>query len=164
MIRLQLDRIKAKAAAQPPGYLEALLEAGKVDGEWLVLSPRDHKKFMAKFRTPFRPQFPPKPERISPVKKVINFTRSLRGWARDGFKLAAVSEVERRRSICLGCPHWHRDGNFGLGECGVPACGCSKAKWHVATQGCPLGKWDATALHRGWMELARGVLGRLLRG
>lgn len=48
---------------------------------------------------------------------------------------------EERMKICRACEHWRESGNLGLGECGHPRCGCTRAKQRLTTEKCPLHKW-----------------------
>lgn len=92
-------------------------------------------------------KFAPKQE-VAPAPVVPILTkaqRMLQGlgrWQHAGFKVAPLEERERRGGICNLCPHWKPDGNWGLGECTAPGCGCTRAKVWLATERCPLGKWE----------------------
>jgi len=51
-------------------------------------------------------------------------------------------ELDYRLSVCRGCHLWDEGGNVGLGKCNHPGCGCTKLKHGLATEKCPLFKWN----------------------
>lgn len=73
--------------------------------------------------------------------KLLHLRRALRRWQAAGCPLAPRPVRHARATICTACPHWAPGGNLGLGECRAPGCGCTRAKWWLATEACPLGKW-----------------------
>jgi len=73
--------------------------------------------------------------------KLRHLRRALQRWQASGCPLAPRAVRRARAAACAACPHWHPDGNLGLGECRAPGCGCTRAKWWLATEACPLGKW-----------------------
>lgn len=77
--------------------------------------------------------------------KLGHLRRSLRRWQAAGFPLTPRPVRRERGAICAACEHWYPGGNLGLGECRAPGCGCTRAKWWLATEACPLGKWVAIA-------------------
>jgi hypothetical protein len=92
------------------------------------------------------PELEPKNRRplepVTVLTKAERMMRALNRWQRAGFKIAPLEERERRGGICDLCPHWKPEGNWGLGECTAPGCGCTRAKVWLATERCPLGKWE----------------------
>lgn len=84
---------------------------------------------------------PPQP--TSAAQKLRNLKTAMKRWQASGFEMAPGRERKIRSAICSVCPHWNGLGNFGLGECKAPGCGCTRAKVWLATEACPLGKWHA---------------------
>ena len=66
-------------------------------------------------------------------------------WAASGFKIAPPEVRAERYAICRACGYWKDDGNLGLGKCTHHKCGCTKAKFHLASERCPDDppKWKA---------------------
>lgn len=56
----------------------------------------------------------------------------------------SAKERERRLCICKQCEYWRDGGNLGLGECRHSECGCTRIKHKLATEACPLNKWQLT--------------------
>jgi hypothetical protein len=56
--------------------------------------------------------------------------------------IAPKEEIQRRSIICDSCDLWKPLGNMGFGECTHEKCGCTRFKRGLATETCPLGKWD----------------------
>lgn len=59
-------------------------------------------------------------------------------WRKAGYRIAPRQVRAERSAICTPCPFYSRTGNFGLGECRAPGCGCSRAKLWLASTRCPL--------------------------
>jgi predicted Zn-ribbon and HTH transcriptional regulator len=73
---------------------------------------------------------------------ISNFTKSSAKFASSGFNLASKDVLEERQSICKKCDEWDSISFKGTGRC--KKCGCSTwAKIRMATERCPLGKWQA---------------------
>lgn len=70
-----------------------------------------------------------------------HFVSAVGKSAMSGFKTASKEEVARRAAICATCEYWHNDARLGLGKCMHHKCGCTRLKWRLATESCPLGKW-----------------------
>lgn len=77
------------------------------------------------------------------AQKLRNLRRALGRWNAAGRPTASRATRKARGAICSACEHWRPGGNLGLGECAAPGCGCTRAKWWLATEACPLGKWPA---------------------
>lgn len=84
---------------------------------------------------------PPQP--TPAAQKLRNLRRALVRWNAAGHPMASRATRKARGAICAACEHWRPGGNLGLGECAAPGCGCTRAKWWLATEACPLGKWPA---------------------
>jgi len=68
-------------------------------------------------------------------KAAANFTRS-------GFQTTPPEILATREATCKTCPEWDAQALNATGRC--RKCGCSTwAKLRMATERCPLGKWEA---------------------
>jgi hypothetical protein len=54
--------------------------------------------------------------------------------------LAPAGVVEARRALCLPCEH---NGHRESGGIRCQLCGCTGAKLDLATERCPVGKWES---------------------
>lgn len=76
------------------------------------------------------------------------FAGSMVAWVKQGAPVLTWEQMMSRRDVCTGsvekgtsaCPQWHGDAGFHMGRCGQ--CGCLSLKLFLATEKCPLGKWD----------------------
>ena len=60
----------------------------------------------------------------------------------SGFKSPPSEVLIERESICRACPEWDAAALNATGRC--RKCGCSTwAKLRMATESCPIGKWEA---------------------
>lgn len=64
-------------------------------------------------------------------------------WLRAGAPLADAATLDARRAICAACEHQEVTP---LGP-RCRQCGCYAAKLRLATERCPLGRWESTAGH-----------------
>ena len=63
-------------------------------------------------------------------------------FARAGFAPTPPEALAAREAICRACPEWDAAALNNTGRC--RKCGCSTwAKLRMATERCPLGKWEA---------------------
>lgn len=72
--------------------------------------------------------------------KIKRLARELAWWWLQGkgwVRLVQVAVYVRRRRICGGCDYFNAKGNWRLGECQAPGCGCTKAKLWLPTAHCP---------------------------
>lgn len=67
---------------------------------------------------------------------IANFGASMAKWAASGFRTVPQATFERRLATCSTCEQW--DG----ARLRCRKCGCKQIKLHLATERCPLGKWD----------------------
>jgi hypothetical protein len=107
--------------------------------------------------TKFRPDSPEKKapprmvlvqgdaEEASILTKASRLRRDLTAWAKAGLPLASKALRNARLATCNACPGGYFDpaGNWGLGQCKAPGCGCSKIKAALATSKCPKSYWSA---------------------
>ena len=60
----------------------------------------------------------------------------------SGFAATPPEALAAREATCRACPEWDAAALNGTGRC--RKCGCSTwAKLRMATERCPLGKWEA---------------------
>ena len=129
-MRLRISKIHEAAASRPPGYAEAVLSRGVVEGEWLEIGG----VAMADLRDRFRPKTPP------PVAAMAaNLARSaadeVKAWI-AGMPQLDTGEIDRRMTTCRECD------NFIHGQNRCALCGCFAAlKSRLRSQHCPAGKW-----------------------
>lgn len=79
----------------------------------------------------------------TPPTKTELLTRAgnaIKNFVNNGFKLVTAEQLLDRRSVCEECSLWNGEGSFGMGRCG--SCGCTGLKLHVASEKCPLNKWE----------------------
>ena len=94
------------------------------------------------------PPIPPDERVIPPTipQKMRHLGMALLAWQKAGRPMASKALRQHRQEICNACSFWHPQGNFWLGECSAPGCGCTKAKAFLATSVCthPEGsRWPA---------------------
>ena len=71
--------------------------------------------------------------------------RSLTNWTTSGFTPTPPDILAAREAICRACPEWDAAALNSTGRC--RKCGCSTwAKLRMATERCPLGKWEAVSV------------------
>lgn len=79
----------------------------------------------------------------TPPTKTELLTRAgnaIKNFVNNGFKLVTADQLLDRRAVCEECSLWNGEGSFGMGRCG--SCGCTGLKLHVASEKCPLNKWE----------------------
>ncbi len=63
-------------------------------------------------------------------------------FARAGFATTPTEALASREATCRACPEWDAAALNSTGRC--RKCGCSTwAKLRMASERCPLGKWQA---------------------
>jgi len=63
-------------------------------------------------------------------------------FARAGFATTPPEILATREATCRACPEWVAAALNATGRC--RKCGCSTwAKLRMATESCPLGKWES---------------------
>lgn len=62
-------------------------------------------------------------------------------FAQSGFAMASDEEFKRRMEICVSCEFWDSAARMGIGKCAK--CGCTSSKLRLASEKCPLEKWNA---------------------
>ena len=122
MIRIRLRYVIEAAPTKPTGYISAVLDAGKVDGEWVELNDRDYKDLAQRF--------PP-----LVTAQAARLTRSAIRWVTHGLQVTPDAEHFDRSAICALCPAWDARNQ----RC--RECGCYAVKLWLATEQCPIGRW-----------------------
>jgi predicted Zn-ribbon and HTH transcriptional regulator len=83
----------------------------------------------------------PKPI-IEEIKKIRQVAISTGKFAKSNFKTTQHEILATREATCRACPEWDAAALNATGRC--RKCGCSTwAKLRMATERCPLGKWEA---------------------
>ena len=79
------------------------------------------------------------------AEMLARFGHAAHRFARSGFHATPPEILAAREATCRACPEWDAAALNGTGRC--RKCGCSTwAKLRMATERCPLGKWEvATA-------------------
>jgi hypothetical protein len=133
-MRIRISAVMRRMADRPPGYVDTVLRAGRVDGDWLVLDDAVYAELKERFG-----KFPAAP---TPSEMAANFAGAMARWAAAGFKTMDEGGYNARLAVCIGCEMWDAAGNFGLGQCQSPGCGCTKFKLWLASETCPEKKWS----------------------
>jgi hypothetical protein len=80
-------------------------------------------------------------EAPSLAAKISHFTIALLKWQLAGRPWRTKEQVKECLSVCSKCEFYNLKGNFHLGECRHPRCGCTDFKPRWATEDCPADKW-----------------------
>lgn len=93
-------------------------------------------------RSKFQDTTRPLEERKSFFEKFNSLVDSFLGFSKTGFKRVTKIDYAKRNEICQSCVYWNFAGMAGTGKCGK--CGCStQIKLRMATEFCPIGKWES---------------------
>ena len=75
----------------------------------------------------------------------VDHWKSLKSWLKGSQVITTQEEAERRREICIECPHLLYDEtnpDTGKKDGRCTHCGCfMNVKVHYAVAECPIGKW-----------------------
>jgi hypothetical protein len=75
-------------------------------------------------------------------QQAASFGKSLVNWTASGFSPTPPEILATREATCRACPEWAATALNATGRC--RKCGCSTwAKIRMASESCPLGKWEA---------------------
>ena len=78
------------------------------------------------------------------AQMLARFGHAAHRFARAGFATTPPEALAAREATCRACPEWDAAALNGTGRC--RKCGCSTwAKLRMATERCPLGKWEAVS-------------------
>jgi hypothetical protein len=73
--------------------------------------------------------------------RILSVMQATRRFARTGFASTHPKALAAREATCRACPEWDAAALNNTGRC--RKCGCSTwAKLRMATERCPLGKWE----------------------
>ncbi len=133
-ISFPLIELEAKASQRPKGYLKHVLSYSEVVGGRVWISPSD-LDYLTNYYNGHNPVEP------KLIDQAANLTKALSKWAKSGFKVANKKTISIRKSNCESCEFWKHNGNMGLGKCNHAECGCTKVKWWLESEKCPVGKW-----------------------
>lgn len=76
------------------------------------------------------------------AKIFADFITASARFARSGFAPTPPDTLATREATCRACPEWDAAALNATGRC--RKCGCSTwAKLRMATERCPIGKWEA---------------------
>lgn len=79
------------------------------------------------------------------LKQCAGASAAVGRFAKSGFATTPPDILAARESTCRACPEWDASALKGTGRC--KKCGCSTwAKLRMATERCPIGKWEAVQL------------------
>tara|TARA_R110000868_G_scaffold96911_1_gene266569 strand:+ start:388 stop:666 length:279 start_codon:yes stop_codon:yes gene_type:complete len=78
----------------------------------------------------------------SRLEFILRFGNSTSKFILKGLPTINAEILAAREATCRACPEWDAQALNGTGRC--RKCGCSTwAKLRMATERCPLGKWEA---------------------
>ena len=78
-------------------------------------------------------------------KQAASLGKSLLNWTASGLSTTPPDILATREATCRECPEWDATALNATGRC--RKCGCSTwAKIRMASESCPLGKWEAVPL------------------
>ena len=76
------------------------------------------------------------------MEMMTRFAQASSRFARAGFATTPPEALASREATCRACPEWDAQALNATGRC--RKCGCSTwAKLRMATERCPIGKWEA---------------------
>jgi hypothetical protein len=79
------------------------------------------------------------------AEMLARFGHAAHRFARAGFATTPPEALAARQDICKACPEWDATALNNTGRC--RKCGCSTwAKLRMATERCPLGKWETVSV------------------
>jgi len=141
-MKLRIAKIHAAAPSRPPGYVEAVLAHGVVEGEWLEISAEALAELRDQFRPKPQPEAPPPCRaKATPPLPVMAATLVRAAIHEVKARVSGVpqvtdEEIARRMETCRTCEH------FIQGQNRCELCGCFSAlKSRMRSQHCPQGKW-----------------------
>jgi hypothetical protein len=79
-------------------------------------------------------------EVTSTLTRAARFARAMGTWVMAGMPVVTPEEYQRRIDICIQCPMF--GGETSIGKIACKKCGCSGLKLRMATEKCPMGKWE----------------------
>jgi len=84
-----------------------------------------------------------KSRKIEEVRaRILSVMQATHRFASAGFATTPPEILATREATCSACPEWDATALNATGRC--RKCGCSTwAKLRMATERCPIGKWEA---------------------
>ena len=76
-------------------------------------------------------------EHASLPTKFTRLRQELKIWNAAGRPRTPRSLRKLRQAICRHCEYFDPAGNWHLGECHAPGCGCTQLKTYLLTSKCP---------------------------
>jgi len=170
MIKIPISDLEERATKRPEGYLKDAFSHGKVEGDYLVYTQENYDKLFEKYnRSGYLASriknesgetmqtSSPESFSVSPATEMnnnledlplptigemaSNFITAFSKWTMAGLPVVTKDTFDKRMAVCRGCPLWSDDARGGLGKCNQPSCGCTKIKFWLATEKCPIDKW-----------------------
>jgi hypothetical protein len=90
-------------------------------------------------------------------QQAASLGKALVNWTSSGFTATPPDILATRESTCRACTEWDAAALNNTGRC--RKCGCSTwAKIRMATERCPLGKWEAAETETGNRSAETGNL------
>ena len=121
-------------ASESKSEFAAVLETSEI----YKLNSAGEYKFLSKFS--MAPATPP-----SLPQQAASLGKSLVNWTASGFTATPPDILATRESTCRACPEWDATALNNTGRCQI--CKCSTwAKLRMASESCPLGKWEPAPL------------------
>jgi hypothetical protein len=78
-------------------------------------------------------------------QQAASLGKSLVNWTASGFATTPPEALAARKATCRACPEWGAAALNNTGRCQI--CKCSTwAKLRMASERCPLGKWEEIKL------------------
>jgi len=76
------------------------------------------------------------------AEMLVRFGIASKKFASSSFAITPPEALATREATCRACPKWDAQALNNTGRC--RKCGCSTwAKLRMATEACPIGKWEA---------------------
>ena len=121
----------------PESYREDILSVSILKDDFYEIEDKAffdiHKNIQLPRIPNQKPSFP---------QQAASLGKSLLNWTSSGFTATPPDILAAREATCRACPEWDAAALNGTGRC--RKCGCSTwAKLRMATERCPLGKWEA---------------------
>ena len=132
-------------AANPRSRCWRLISAGRIHGDALHIEKSDYIAITREFRN--RRDHDSEHRREPTVADMATNAgyaawRAAQALLRGDALLVGADIYAARADACNACEYWDASARLGLGKCKHAKCGCTKFKRWMATEKCPLGKWE----------------------
>jgi hypothetical protein len=154
-VRLTIRNIRNAIPERAEGYYDDVLSQGTIVGDELEITPEAYLALKQKY------EVLPQPSPLPLKEKLKNLAAASVRWIQYGLPVVDQKTLEERAAICQGaegrpqCDFWL--STRAIPQCAI--CGCGGVKHELASERCPMGKWEAV---KGSLRLAEG-LDRALR-